>query len=41
MAAEISKKKTEVYVTELKQIIESEKLLEDFFNLNLVGIKKA
>ncbi len=41
MAAEISKKKTEVYVTELKQIIESEKLLEDFFNLNLVGIEKG
>jgi alpha-N-acetylglucosamine transferase len=38
MAAEISKKKTEVYVTELKQIIESEKLLEDLFNLNLVDI---
>ena len=35
------KTKTEVYVTELKQIIESEKLLEDFFNLNLVGIEKG
>ena len=41
MAAEISKMKTEVYVTELKQIIESEQLLEDFFNLNLVGIEKG
>lgn len=41
MAAEISKKKTEVYVTELKEIIESEQLLEDFFNLNLVGLEKG
>lgn len=41
MAAEISKKKTEVYVTELKEIIESEQLLEDFFNLKLVGLEKG